>query len=65
MYSMITKLSKAGVGMGMFVSALVYLGVPVELAEQGVAGLLAFIGLALWIWGQFNRSDLTWGIFRK
>lgn len=51
--------------MFLFVSIMVYLGVPEDIAENGIAGLFAFLTLALWIWGQFDRKDVVLGVFRK
>jgi hypothetical protein len=62
---MLYKISKGGVGMTLFVGFLVYLGVPVELAEGGAAGIMSLLALGLWFWGQLDRKDLKWGLFRK
>jgi hypothetical protein len=40
---MLYKISKGGVGMTLFVGFLVYLGVPVELAEGGAAGIMSLL----------------------
>lgn len=65
---MLYKISKAGAGATIFIIAFLNVfgyQVPEELVENAVAGGIAVIGLLVWIWGQIDREDLKWGIFRK
>lgn len=47
------------------VVALIGLDVPEQLLEDAVTGAVALFALAVWVWGQIDRKDLKWGIFRK
>lgn len=71
--SMFTNVSKAGTGLvgivliPLLVTLLEYVGV--VNAEQEVARVVQAIGqivaFALLVWGQLDRADLQFGLFRK
>jgi len=65
---MLYKFSKAGSGVAFFIMSVLFafgFEVPDEMVENAVAGVGAILSLGLMIWGQFDRKDLKWGIFRK
>jgi hypothetical protein len=64
-----TKYSISGVGMyaAIIVSVLRLAGVDVDEGQvtEAILAAATIISFAVWTWGQINRSDLDWGIFRK
>ena len=64
-----SSISTAGVGMyaSLVVGILSLIGIDADegmVTETILAGvqLVAFI---VWFWGQIQRKDLTWGLFRR
>ena len=61
--------SKAGVGLVILVltEVLSFLNISVDLGtiEAGVNGIFAFAAFILLVWGQLDRKDLKFGLFRK
>ncbi len=61
--------SRTGVGMLVFIltSLASLLGLDVDNGQitEASVGLLNFVSLILMLWGQFDRKDLKWGIWRK
>jgi len=65
---MLYKISKAGSGVAFFIMSVLFafgFEVPDELVENAVAGVIAILSLILMVWGQIDRKDLKWGLFRK
>lgn len=65
---MIHKFSKGGVSMAVFIISIFSIfgfEVPEEMVENAVMGVVAILSLAGWIYGQIDRSDLKFGLFRK
>jgi len=66
---MFSSISMAGTGAIITLLTTVFKILGWEFPEgtiaDGVNGLVAFVGLVLLAWGQFRRSDLYMGLFRK
>jgi hypothetical protein len=65
---MLSKFSKAGSGITLFlisIFSIIGFDIPDLLVENAVQGVMAILGLALAVWGQLDRTDLKWGLFRK
>lgn len=70
MYNMFTTISKAGLGMYVFVAISIIkelFGIELDynLTLDGVFTLFQAVGFILWLVGQSTRKDLKYGIFRK
>jgi hypothetical protein len=63
------NLSKAGIGMYVTITMLIvnFFGIPIgeEMVVEAITAIITLIGIATWVWGQVDREDLTYGIFRK
>lgn len=66
---MFTNISMAGVGGAILAIEVILKTLGFEFADGTVAdavnGLVVFAGFVWFLWGQYRRKDLTWGILRK
>ena len=62
---MLSNLSKNGVGIAMFIIALVGLDVPQEAVQGAWEGVVAVISLGLMVWHQWQRVDTKSFFFKK
>ena len=63
------NVSKAGVGMyaSVITVVLTLLGVDVDEGQvtEAVLGAATVVSFVVWLYGQFARTDLEFGLFRK
>lgn len=59
------KLSKNGVGLIVAIVALIGLDVPEQAIQGAWDGIASIVSLALLIWNQVDRENISWLIFKK
>lgn len=58
--------SLAGVGLAVFVlNSVLQLNLPEESIVSGYNGAVALVSLAVTIYGQWRRKDVTWFVFKN
>jgi|JI8StandDraft_1071087.scaffolds.fasta_scaffold00207_37 uncharacterized membrane protein len=66
---MLTSISKAGSGTVVLLLGAVLQMFGIEYSSEqleiAINGFMAFVGFALLVWGQLDRKDLKFGLFRK
>lgn len=68
-YNNMQNVSKAGVGMYavLIMSVLSLFGIQADLetVEGVVVSAISLASFVMWVWGQIDRDDLTFGLWRK
>lgn len=66
---MFSKISLAGTGMYVFAIAFIFnqagVDIDIDTLQTGVTNVVGTLAFFAWIWGQFRRTDLYLGFFRK